>query len=172
MTNPLNLGFRVLDQVAHPAIENSAQYFIELQFLRRIGIEFLNLGEETRKNRHGCSDLIQIQQVRFVSIVEIGGAVCQFIGCVDELGLERRPQVEHIFGQLRKLSGCVVARMLDDPFAHLEGEIQSPKSCVALLEVLHDAKRMQVMVEEKSMLSHGQVEGLFAGVAEWRMTDV
>jgi len=28
------------------------------------------------------------------------------------------------------------------------------------------------MVEEKSMLSHDQVEGLFAGVAEWRMANV
>src|SRR5215831_17801539 len=62
--------------------------------------------------------------------------------------------------------------MFDDAFADLEGEVESPKSSVALLEIFHNAQRVQVVIEGKTVLAHRGVERLFPGVAERRMADV
>ena len=62
--------------------------------------------------------------------------------------------------------------MLDDAFAHLEGEVQAAKGGVALLEVLHDAQGVQVVIEEKPVGAHGGVESFLSGVAEWRMAEI
>ena len=62
--------------------------------------------------------------------------------------------------------------MLDDAFANFEGQIQPAESGVAQLEVLHDAQGVQVVVEEKAVRAHGDVERFFAGMAERRMADV
>ena len=45
--------------------------------------------------------------------------------------------------------------MLDDAFAYFEGQIQPAKGRIALLEVLDDAQRMQIVIEEEPMLAHG-----------------
>ncbi len=63
-------------------------------------------------------------------------------------------------------------RVLDDPLAHLEGQVQPAKGGIALLEVLHDAQRVQVVIEEGSVRLHGRIQRLLAGVAEGRMSDV
>jgi hypothetical protein len=43
---------------------------------------------------------------------------------------------------------------------------------VALLEVLDDAERVEVVVEAEAVALEAAVEGAFAGVAEGRMADV
>src|SRR2546429_7656930 len=64
---------------------------------------------------------------------------------VDELRLERRAQVEEILLKLRKFSFGIIARMFDDAFAHFKREIETGKIQVALLEVLDNAKRVQIV---------------------------
>src|ERR1022692_526376 len=67
---------------------------------------------------------------------------------------------------------AVIARVLDDALAHFEGQVQATEGGVALLEVFHDAKSVQVMVEEKAVGAHGCIERLFAGVSERGMAEV
>src|SRR5437879_12760014 len=62
--------------------------------------------------------------------------------------------------------------MLDDPLANLEGKVQSGKLQIALLELLHDSQRMQVVVEAISVFAHQFVQARFAGMPKWRMSDV
>jgi hypothetical protein len=62
--------------------------------------------------------------------------------------------------------------MLDNPFPHLECQIQSPERSVAQLEILDDAQSVQVVIKRIAMLAHDAVERLFAGVPEWRMADI
>ena len=62
--------------------------------------------------------------------------------------------------------------MLNDAFAHFEGQIQSAKSSVALFEVFHDAQSMQVVIEKKTVLAHGGVKRLFSRMAKGRMAEV
>jgi hypothetical protein len=62
--------------------------------------------------------------------------------------------------------------MFDDAFADFEGQVQTAEGGVALLEIFDDAKRVEIVVENESMLAHGGVERFFASVAEGRMADV
>ncbi len=56
--------------------------------------------------------------------------------------------------------------MFDDPFANTEGEIESGKGDIALLESSDDAKRVQVVIEAQSVGPHGLIQCVFPGVAE------
>ena len=61
--------------------------------------------------------------------------------------------------------------MLEDALAHLEREIQAGELGVALLELVDDAQRLQVVLESAE-LAHAVVERVLAGVAERRVTQV
>ena len=74
------------------------------------------------------------QQARLVGVVEVGRVVCHFIRQIDQLRFERRPQSRQIFVELGKLPRSEIARVLDDSFAHFEGQVQSRKPRVALLQ--------------------------------------
>src|SRR5258708_7086673 len=69
-------------------------------------------------------------------------------------------------------AGVVIVRVLDDSFAYFESQVQPAKSCVAGLEVFDNAKRVQIVIEEKPMLTHRGIERLFSRMPEWRMPDV
>src|SRR4051794_20971499 len=62
--------------------------------------------------------------------------------------------------------------MLDDAFAHGEGEIEAAEGGIALLEPGDDAKSVQVVIEAQAVVAEGLIERLFAGVAEGWMADV
>jgi len=62
--------------------------------------------------------------------------------------------------------------VLDDTFAHGEGEIESAEGRVALFEPGDDAQSVQVVVEAETVLTQSFIESFFAGVAEGRMADV
>ena len=116
--------------------------------------------------------LLQCQQVGFIAVIEIGGVVGNFVGQIDELGFERRPLIEQVLRQFGKLLRRVVVRVLDDAFAHFKGQIQAAKAGIADLEILDNAQRVQIVIEEKSVLPHGGVQRFFSGMAKGRMSDV
>src|SRR6267143_2548939 len=124
------------------------------------------------KKRYFFAQYLYVKELGFESIVEIGGVVRDFVHAVDELRLERRAQIEKVFGKLREFRSGIVARMLDDALAHFEGEIQSWKIEIALFELLNDAQRVQIVVEKTAVRAHQLVELSLAGMAEWRMADV
>ena len=62
--------------------------------------------------------------------------------------------------------------MLDDAFANGEGEVQAAVGGVALLKVLDDAQRVQIVVEAKVMALQAAIQCALAGVAEGRVADV
>jgi len=62
--------------------------------------------------------------------------------------------------------------MLHDAFADFEREIEAVEPNVAVLEVLHNAKRVQIMIEAAAVGAHQLVEFPFSGMAKRRMADV
>src|SRR5438552_11437994 len=98
--------------------------------------------------------------MRLKPVVQISSVVADFVGEVNELRLKGRALVEQIFTQLRIVSGTVIAGVFDDALTHLEGQIQSPKSRVAKLEILHDPQRLQVVVEGFTMSAHRRIQRL------------
>ena len=124
------------------------------------------------KDGYALADLLERKQVRFKAVVQVGGVVGDFVGEVDELGLERRALVQSILGKFRKAFRIVVAGVFDDAFADFEGQVQAAKGSVANLKVFDDAQRVEIVIEEESMLPHDRVQGLLACVPERRMPDV
>ncbi len=108
----------------------------------------------------------------FVAVIEVGGVVSNLVGQVDQLGLKRRPLIEQILSQFGKLAGGVVVRVLDDAFPHFKRQVQAAKTSIAHLKILDDTQRVQVVIEEGSMLSHSCVQSFFAGMAKGRMSNV
>ena len=133
----------------------------------RFGLDVIAL-----EDRHALANLRQLQQLGLEAIVKVGGVVGNLVGQIDELRLQRRPQIEQVFGQLGMLGGAVIVRVLDDALADFEGQVQAAKLRVAQLHLLDRAQRLQVVVEELAMLAHQQVERALAGVPERRMPDV
>ena len=62
--------------------------------------------------------------------------------------------------------------MFDDAFADFEGQVQAAKCSVANLKIFDDAQRVEIVVEEESLLPHDRVQSLLACVPERRMPDV
>ena len=108
----------------------------------------------------------------FETVIEVRGVVGDFVHKINELRFQRRALVQQIFGELRKLRSGIIARMFDDAFANFEGEIQSRKIEIALLELFDDVERVKIVIEALAVLAHAEVELLFAGVAEGRVADV
>ena len=106
------------------------------------------------------------------AIVEVGGEVGDFVGEVDQLGLEGRTKIEEIRGEFGMSGARVIARVLDDAFTHREGEVEAAPGGIALFKPGDDAECVQVVVEAEAMVAQGGIERLFAGMAKGRMTDV
>src|SRR5438046_2033834 len=81
-------------------------------------------------------------------------------------------QIQKILRKRRKFRRGIIARMLDDAFANFKCKIQPRKIEVPLLELFDDTQRMQIVIETAALFAHQFVKFAFAGVAEWRMTDV
>ena len=62
--------------------------------------------------------------------------------------------------------------MFHDAFADFERQIEAVEFDVAMLEVFHDAKRVQVMVKAAGVGAHQFVKFTFPGVAEGRVADI
>ena len=62
--------------------------------------------------------------------------------------------------------------MFDDSFPHLKGEIQARKFEIALLEMLDDPQRVEIVIEKVAIGAHALIQLPLAGVAERRVADV
>src|ERR1700678_2766289 len=97
----------------------------------------LDFAIETIYQRNAGENLFDGDESGFDAVIEIGGVVRDFVDKIDELGFQRRALVEKIFGEFRIFGGGIIARMFHDAFANLEGQIQSGKGEIALLETFY-----------------------------------
>ncbi len=162
----------VLDQVGDEVVQHALERLVEFELVADAAEFPLNLAEVAVEDCDPAANVFEFEQVRFVAIVKVGGVVGDLVGMVDELGFERRPLIEQIFGQLGILGGRVVVRVLDDAFANLEGEVQSGMRGITLLKVFDDAQCVKIVVEALAVLAHRQVQGALAGMSEGGMADV
>ncbi len=62
--------------------------------------------------------------------------------------------------------------MLDDAFAHLEGQVEPGEIQIPLLELLDDPQGMEIVVESSAVRAQQLIELVLARMAERRMADV
>ena len=118
------------------------------------------------------ADVLDLQQPRLHTVIQVRRQVRNLVRQVDDLRLQRRPLPQKILRKLRMLLRAVIARMLDDPLAHAQRQVQPAMRRIALLKVLDDAQRMQVVVEAQPMPLQALIQRALARVAKRRMPDV
>src|SRR3984893_10539401 len=159
------------DQIGSQQIENVLEGFVELQFFAAGRMSRVHLSVRSREDRHFLAQPVEIEELRFARVIEVGGVVGDFVHAVDQLRLEWRTQVEEILRELGKFFGGVFARMLDDAFADLEGQIEPGKLQVALFELFDDAQRVKIVIENSAVWPYQLVQFAFPGMAKGRMAD-
>ena len=115
-----DLFFRILDQIPCPMVEYAFDRLVEFQFLDRVRIDRFNFAVEALEYGDAVANLFEREQVGLITIVEVGRAVGNLIGDVDELSFEWRTEVEQIFGELRKLFCGVITRVETNTCAILD----------------------------------------------------
>ena len=153
-------------------VEHALGGFVEFQFLRALRVAALDFFIKSREQRHLGANHFDIQHMRFVAVVEVGGVVGDLVDEIDELRFDRRTLVEQIFRERGKLRRVVIARMFDDAFADFKRQIEAGKIQIALLELLDDPQRLQIVIEAVSMRAQQFIELSFSRVAERRVPDV
>ena len=98
--------------------------------------------------------------------------VGDLVGEIGDLRLEPRLSApDEALAQLAELAGVAQRAVLEDAFAAFEGEVEPGKLRVALLELIHHAQRLQVVLEA-AVVAHAVVERVLAGVTERRVAEV
>ena len=123
-----HLAARVVDEISREAIEDVFQRFIEFQLPRSARMAMLDLGISRIEYGNFRAQLLEIEEARLETIVEIGGVVGDFVDEIDQLGFKRRALVQQILGELGILRRGIVVRMLDDAFADLKVRFSPGKS--------------------------------------------
>ncbi len=161
-----------LDQIGRKKVNHTFQRLIEFEFRGPTGMRGIHAPVRLTETPHLIAQSIKIQELRFERVVEIGGVVGDLIHPINELGFKRREEFEKVFGELRKFAGPVVARVLDNALAHFKGQIKSGKIEITLLEALHNAQRVKIVIERAAMRAHQLIEFVLTGMPERRVADV
>ncbi len=160
------------NEIGGQRIEDALEGFIEFEFFTRAWVHRVHLRVDFAEKGNLAAQRGKIEQLGLESVVDVRGVVGDFVDPIDELGFERRAEPEKIFAELGKFGGGIVAGMLDDAFANFEGEIQAGKIEIALFELLDDAKRVEIVIENAAVDAHEFIELLFSGMAKRWMADV
>src|SRR5579863_5769460 len=161
-----------VDQVGNPGVEKLSQPFVDGESGRGGGKLRARGVVKTTKEGYRIENLIERQNPRIQSIVEIGREIGDLVRRVDQLRFERRKAVEKIFGQLGMLTARVIARVFYDAFADGEGKIKAAICRITFFKPSDDAQRVQVVVKAEAVLAQGVIERLLPGMAEGRMPNV
>ena len=116
--------------------------------------------------------LVDAEQPRAQSIVDVVVVVGDLVRQVRELRLEPRlAPLEKPQTQLAERARIGRRAVLQDPLAGLERQVEARELRIALLELVHHAQRLQVVLEPAE-LAHAFVERVLPRVTERRMTEV
>ena len=103
------------DQVGDHAVEHGLERLVEFQLLAHLGVARFRLLVQTVEHGHAGADVVELQNVRLVAIIEVGGVVGDLVGQVDELRLQRRTLVEQVLGKLGEFPRAVIRECLMMP---------------------------------------------------------
>jgi len=168
----LHADARRENKIAGEEVHGTTNGLIEFQFFASGGMFGVDSRVEVVEKRDLGAQSVEIEQFRLSGVVEVGGVVGNFVHPIDELRFERRAEVEKVLGEMRDFSGGVIARMLDNAFPDLEGEIQAGEIEIRAFELLDDAQRLKIVIERRAAGAHQLVQHFFSGMAEGRMADV
>ena len=115
---------------------------------------------------------VKVKQLSLKRVVKVRSVVGDFVDPINDLLFEGRTEVEKVFRQLGCLSNCVIVGMLDDALADFKRQVESAEIEVAVLELFHDTKGVEIVVKPSAIGLHQLMELLFARMAKRRVTNV
>ena len=77
---------------------------LNFSFSRALRVAALDFIIKSREQRHLGANHVDVQQLRFVAVVEVGGVVGDLVDEIDELRFDRRTLVEQIFRRAREIA--------------------------------------------------------------------
>src|SRR5260370_14271118 len=131
-----------LNEISCQSIKNAFEGFVEYEFFACTGMRGNDLRIDFAEKSNFLAQDSKIEKLGFERIIDVRGVVGNFLDPVDELRFDRRPQIQQVFGELRKFRRGVIARMLDDAFANFKRQIQAGKIEITLLELFDDTQRV------------------------------
>ena len=113
-----------------------------------------------------------VDQAGAQAIIHVVVVVGDLVGEIGELGFEAGLlALDEPLAHIAQRAGIGQRAMLQDAFAALEGQVQAGELGVALLEFIHHAQRLQVVLEA-AVFAHAFVQRILPGMAERRMAEV
>src|SRR5688500_1549420 len=125
------------------------------------------LGEQRQR-----AELLERDETGAQAVIDVVIVVGDLVGDVRELRLETGLfALEEPFANVAELACMLERAVLQDALASLERQVQTAERRVAVLEVIDDAQRLQVVLEAPEV-AHTFVERILAGVAERRVAEI
>ena len=121
--------------------------------------------------RHGF-ELFQRDQTGTQAVIHIVIVVGDLVGQIGDLRFQRGAAiVQEALAQLAQLGGVLRRAMLEDAFARFEAQVQSVECGIALFQLVHDAQRLQVVLES-AIRFHAGVQRILPGMAERGVAEI
>src|SRR5262249_7558665 len=80
---------RVADEIINQPVQHALQRLVESQSLGSLGIKLCHFAIEALEKRNASANFFQRQEVRFITVIQVGRVVGDRVGEVDQLGFER-----------------------------------------------------------------------------------
>src|SRR6185436_1668522 len=158
-------------QVRNQRVDHASDRFMNQAAVQKYRILFFDDLQMPRENPHGTK-LLDGDKTRAQAVVDIVIVIGNFVGQVCDLRLERGSLFpDKAFAERAEFLRVLDGAMLQDAFARFETQIQSFESRVALLQHIHDAQGLSIVLDS-SLLLHAFVPGVLTGMAERGMTEV
>jgi len=168
LSNPCRRG---VDDVDDDVVDHAADGLVDELALRKPGMLTPCSGVVAVEQ----ADLAQVgyvDEARAQSIVHVVIVVRDLVGEIGELGLEARlPAADETLAELAELPRVAQRAVLQDAFAALEREVEPVEVGVAVLELIDDPQRLQVVLEA-AVRAHALIEGVLAGVSEGSVPEI
>src|SRR5690606_8424030 len=117
-------------------------------------------------------ELLQRQEPGAQAVVDIVVVVGDLVRDVRNLRLEPRlAPLDEAAAHVAELAGVAQRAVLQDAFPRLERKVQARERGVALLELVDDAQRLQVVLEAAELV-HARVQLVLPGMPERRVAEI
>ncbi len=107
----------------------------------------LNCLIASSENDNVLDRVVDLQQPRLNTVVQICRKISNLIRQINDLSLKWRLLSQKILRELWMRSLIIVARVLDDPFARRQGQVQSTMCSISLFKVLNNSQSMEIVIK-------------------------
>jgi hypothetical protein len=166
-----NVGGGRVYEVANQRIDHAPDGFVDQAAPANSRIKSPDISRMPRKQAD-IFQLLERDQPGAQSIVHVVIVVSDFVGQIADLRFHRGLRAtDETFAQFAQPASVFRGTMLDDAFACLETQVKPLEGRVTLLEQVHRAQTLQIVLEP-AVVAHAIVERVLSGVTKRGVSQV